>query len=107
MHIAKSPVLGSCIIVFQLDQCGDSHLPKNLTTVTTKKFSKKTVAYYTLTSNKLKIYLCYTQEESKKAVKQTSYKLFIYLFCHTTNVMKTIKNRKNRFNNGEDTQRKL
>ena len=22
--------------------------------------------------------------------------LFIYLFCHTTNIMKTIKNRKNR-----------
>ena len=34
---------------------------------------------------------------------------FIYLFCHTTNIMKTVKekNRKNGFNNGEETQRKL
>ena len=29
---------------------------------------------------------------------------FIYLFCHTTNIMKNNKNnRKNRFNNGEET----
>ena len=29
---------------------------------------------------------------------------FIYLFCHTgINIMKTIKNRKNRFNNGQET----
>ena len=30
---------------------------------------------------------------------------FIYLFCHTTNIMRTIK--KSRFNNGEETQSKL
>ena len=31
--------------------------------------------------------------------------IFIYLFCHTTNIMKNNKkkNRKNRFNNGEET----
>ena len=32
---------------------------------------------------------------------------YIYLFCHTANIMKTIKNRKSIFNNGEETQRKL
>ena len=32
---------------------------------------------------------------------------FIYLFCHTTNIMKTIKNRNSRFNNGEETHKKL
>ena len=29
--------------------------------------------------------------------------LLFYLFCHTTNMMKTVK--KNRFNNGEDYQK--
>ena len=33
--------------------------------------------------------------------------LFVYLFCHTSNIMKTIKKRKNRFNNGDETKRKL
>lgn len=33
--------------------------------------------------------------------------IFYLIFCHTTNMMKTKKNRKNRFNNGEETQREV
>jgi len=38
-----------------------------------------------------------------KEISPKVFYLFIYLFCHTTKE----KNRKNGFNNGEETQRKL
>ena len=62
--MTKSPVLGSCIIVFQLDWCDDCHLPKNLNTITATQF-----AYYTFTSNKLIKFMYATHKTNQRKLQ--------------------------------------
>ena len=58
-----------------------------------------------------KFQMCYTEAFGVHDFWNLNFAGFCrFLFCHSTNIMKTIKkkrNRKNGFNNGEETRRKL